>query len=73
MGKLIHAIYENGVFKPTEKVDLPDKCEVAFEPRRVGKNSADDEANLDAIYEILSFRARSGEKDVAERHNEHQP
>ncbi|MER2529443.1 MAG: antitoxin family protein, partial [Candidatus Competibacter denitrificans] len=24
----LHAIYENGVFRPTEAVDLPDDCEV---------------------------------------------
>lgn len=24
----IHAIYENGIFRPTEPVKLPDKCEV---------------------------------------------
>jgi predicted DNA-binding antitoxin AbrB/MazE fold protein len=24
----IHAIYENGIFRPTEPVDLPDACEV---------------------------------------------
>ncbi len=28
---------------------------------------------LDEIYSILSRRHRSGEHDVAERHNEHQP
>ncbi len=25
MGKVIEVIYENGVFKPLEKLDLPDK------------------------------------------------
>lgn len=24
----IHAIYENGIFRPTEPVELPDQCEV---------------------------------------------
>jgi hypothetical protein len=28
---------------------------------------------LDDIYEILSRRFRSGQKDLAARHNEHQP
>ena len=28
MTKTIKAIYENGVFCPTEAVDLPDRCEV---------------------------------------------
>jgi predicted DNA-binding antitoxin AbrB/MazE fold protein len=25
---VIHAVYENGVFRPTEPVDLPENCEV---------------------------------------------
>ncbi|MCE5229564.1 antitoxin family protein [bacterium] len=28
----IHAIYEGGVFKPTEPVDLPEHCPVKVEP-----------------------------------------
>ena len=32
--KVIHAVFENGVFRPTEPVDLPERCEVVFEPRR---------------------------------------
>ena len=31
--KLVHAIFERGVFRPTAFVDLPDGCEVDFEPR----------------------------------------
>jgi hypothetical protein len=31
----IHAIYENGVFRPMEKVALPDRCEVEVEIRQV--------------------------------------
>ena len=31
----IHAIYEDGVFKPTAPVELPEACEVEFEPRIV--------------------------------------
>lgn len=30
--KTIHAIYEGGVFRPTESVDLPEHCIVRFEP-----------------------------------------
>ena len=33
----VHAIYENGVFKPTEPVSLPESCEVEFEPRLVNQ------------------------------------
>lgn len=32
---VIHAIYENGVFRPTEPVELPDRCRVEFEPKLI--------------------------------------
>jgi len=35
----IHAIYEDGVFKPTEPVSLPEACEVEFEPRVVATST----------------------------------
>jgi predicted DNA-binding antitoxin AbrB/MazE fold protein len=31
--KTIHAVFENGVFRPIEPVDLPEQTTVAFEPR----------------------------------------
>jgi predicted DNA-binding antitoxin AbrB/MazE fold protein len=70
--KTIHAVYENGVFRPLEAVDLPERTEVEFEPRPV---EAVTQANgdVDAIYAILSERYETGERDVAARHNEHQP
>ena len=34
--KTIHAIYENGVLRPTEPVDLPEKTLVEVELRSVG-------------------------------------
>lgn len=67
----IRAIYENGVFRPIEPIELPERSVVEFEPRPV-EGDRDDEA-LDAIYEVLSHRHRSGRHDLAERHNEHQP
>lgn len=36
----IHAIYEDGVFKPTAPVALPEACEVEFEPRVVNPSPA---------------------------------
>ena len=68
---VIHAIYENGVFRPTEPVDLPESSKVEVELRSVAP-PADDE-RLDAIYAILEARFESGETDLADRHNEHQP
>lgn len=67
----IHAVYENGVFHPFGQVDLPDPCEVEFEPRLVQPTATGDE--MDDIYAVLSERYHSGEHDVAARHNEHQP
>lgn len=69
--KVIHAIFENGVFRPTEPVDLPERCEVVFEPRRV--NEAGPGKPLDRIYEVLSRSYDTGDPTLSERHNEHQP
>lgn len=67
----IHAVYENGVFRPTVKVDLPDACEVEVEIRQV--NGEAKVPTLDDVYAILGRRHASGEHDLAQRHNEHQP
>ena len=67
----IHAVYENGVFRPTQKVDLPECCEVEVDVRQVRQEPA--KTSLDEVYAILSERYNSGESDVAARHNEHQP
>ncbi len=37
MNKTIHAVFENGVFRPVEPVNLPDKSVVEFEPRLIAK------------------------------------
>jgi predicted DNA-binding antitoxin AbrB/MazE fold protein len=66
-----HAIYENGVFRPVGKVDLPDRCDVEVEVLQVQGETT--KATLDDVYAILSERFDSGERDVAQRHNEHQP
>ncbi len=70
--KTIHAVYESGVFRPREKVELPERTEVEFEPRPVAQ-SEDGNSQLDGIYAILGERYQSGEPDVAARHDEHQP
>ena len=71
MNTTIHAVYENGVFRPTETVDLPDPCRVEVEVRRVSEQGR--ESSLDDVYAVLAKRFDSGDHDVAERHNEHQP
>ena len=67
--KTIHAIYKNGVFQPLDEVELPDDCQVEFEPRQVNSSLSPD---LSPVYQVLAERYESGEHDVAARHNEHQ-
>lgn len=73
--KTIQAIYENGTFRPITPVDLPEGSRVTIQPE--GHDAASPvvpiEDDLDPIYEVLSRRHRSGSRDTAERHNEHQP
>ncbi len=79
--KTIHATYENGVFRPTEPVELPESCEVEFEPRIVAEarpqppdpQFAHLDAGLARIYATLSHRYDGGSTDAAARHDEHQP
>lgn len=68
---VIHAVYENGVFRPKEPVDLPESSEVEVELRTVAPSSG--EKRLDVIYSLLGARFESGEGEVAARHDEHQP
>lgn len=65
---VIHAIFEKGVFKPTEPVDLPERTRVDVHVPDSGE-----QANQQAIFAILRKSYPSGERDTAERHNEHQP
>lgn len=69
---IIHAIFENGVFRPVERVNLPEQCHVEFEPRVVANGEPRRDA-MQAVYSVLAQRFESGESDVAARHNEHQP
>jgi len=68
----VHAIFENGVFRPCAPVQLPDGCEVEFDPHVVGGHNGRP-GMLAAVYEVLSRRFDSGESNVSARHNEHQP
>lgn len=65
------AIYENGVFRPLGTVRLPEHTRVEIPiPDTVPIPS---DAAVDAVYEALQIRFRSGTADLASRHNEHQP
>ena len=70
--KTIHAVYEEGVFRPLEKVELPERTEVEFEPKIVGEGQPK-YGSMKGIIEVMSRRFHSGQHDLAERHNEHQP
>lgn len=71
--KAIHAVYEDGVFKPTEPVDLPEHSEVKVEPIYPDQETAAKAEAKKRIHKILSERYDSGDPFGAERHNEHQP
>lgn len=59
-------MFEDGVFRPTEKVEFPDPCEVEIEVRQV--TQATRVPSLEEVYEILERRHTTGEHDLAERH-----
>ena len=71
--KTVHAIYEHGVFRPTEPVDFPEGSRVVVEEEPPAELPPIDDEGLDEIYAILSRRYSDGELDDAARHNEHQP
>ena len=77
MSSTVHAIYENGVFRPVGPVDLPERTPVEFEPRVRAEAPEPPQPpmseGLAKVYEILGHRYNSGHADTAARHNEHQP
>ena len=68
----INAIYRNGLFQPIGSVDLPDDCHVRLQIEP-SEPTAQQAQAIQGIYRIMDLRFRSGEHDIAERHNEHQP
>lgn len=70
--KSIEVIYEGGVFRPVEPVDLPEHSRGKVEVEGAPEESCVD-SRQKKIYEIMSRRFRTGDLDAAERHNEHQP
>lgn len=71
--KPVHAIYEQGVFRPTEPVEFPEGSRVLVEAEPPLQLPPIDDEGLDEIYAILSRRYSDGKPDDAARHNEHQP
>ncbi len=69
--KSIHAVYENGVFRPTEPVELPEGTPVSVEALDMPLDAA--QAARQRVYDILSRSYDGGDPRAAELHNEHQP
>ncbi len=74
---IVHAVFEDGVFRPTEPVDLPEHSEVLIDvrpaPRPEESRPGPPADGWDDVYEILSRSYPTGEPDLAARHDEHQP
>jgi predicted DNA-binding antitoxin AbrB/MazE fold protein len=67
----VHAVFEQGVFRPLAPVELPEHAEVEFEPRPVLRPA--DDPRWDCVYKVLSRRHDMQAPDLASRHDEHQP
>jgi predicted DNA-binding antitoxin AbrB/MazE fold protein len=68
----VDAIYRDGMFQPIGRVNLPEDCHVKLQIEPV-EVAADEGEAIVEIYRLMGKRFNSGERDVAERHNEHQP
>lgn len=70
--KTIHAVYEEGVFRPLEKVELPERTKVEFVPKIV-EPPHQNYGSMTGIIEVMSQEFETGRHDLAAHHNEHQP
>ncbi len=68
----IHAVFEKGVFRPIDPVDLQERTLVVFEPQVVNVGAAPRPAQA-GIYEVLGRSYETNLPDLAMRHDEHQP
>ena len=68
---VVHAVFENGVFRPRERVELPEGSEVEFEPRLVAETMS--KRHRERVHALLSQTIETGETDMAERHDEPLP
>ena len=65
----LRAIYENGVFRPVDAVHLKEHTQVEIHVPEPDKGAGDQAA----ILSVLRKSFPSGQSDVAQRHDEHQP
>lgn len=70
--KIIHAVYEKGVFRPTEPVDLPDGCEVTVEPKPAAEPPGLS-PHQRRIRDLLRQPVDTDDPGLSGRHDEHQP
>jgi predicted DNA-binding antitoxin AbrB/MazE fold protein len=70
--RAIHAIYQDGVFRPLEPVELPEGCKVTVEPIQIHE-SEPLSVHQKRIYTLLSESNDTGDPDLSSRHDEHQP
>jgi predicted DNA-binding antitoxin AbrB/MazE fold protein len=75
---ILRAIFEKGVFRPMEPVELPEGTVVQVQApdelvdvRALVPPGADE--GLIRIYECLAQSFDTGDPEAAARHNEHQP
>ncbi|MBI3406974.1 MAG: antitoxin family protein [Planctomycetes bacterium] len=69
--QVIHATYENGVFRPSQPVNLPERSEVEIIIQKVSDNGS--KPSLKELYRILSESVDTGDPSLASRHDEYQP
>jgi predicted DNA-binding antitoxin AbrB/MazE fold protein len=66
--KTIHAVFENGIFRPTEPVDLPEGIEVTVQLLD-STDPSPVSPHLKRIYELLSESFDTNDPGLSERHN----
>ena len=78
--KTIHAIYENGVFRPVDRVELPEGTRVNIVLQTssttvaVLESTPAQDAARKRVWVLMSRRFNSGEPtNILETHNDHQP
>ena len=71
--KSFNGIYENGVVRFPDPVDIPEGAKVTVAVIDALAQQTPLESNSPELYEILSRRYDTGITDLAARHNEHQP
>ena len=71
MTTTVHAIFENGVFRPVEPISLPESTSVELEVRMPDEQRTESPMSegLAKVYAILGERYDSGHSDTAARHN----